>query len=388
MKSEKLFREIGAVGDDLIEEAASELPTRRRWALPAACAACAVLAVAGIWIGGAAGDGKDVLEQPPVTTGTAQSEPVVADPPQETPQVELVDGLPVLTLDSEAMWNGMGFEGIWAYDISEYHSGAPELPEELPDALPVFTNPAPGEIFELTPEEEAAQLARVREYFAAEIDAGAATAEIWSDPRVEFEPGLTLPEEYRDAERSLESAQTLGEYLLLTYPKWFAWMETPTVSVCSGDYNIYGEQSYTLYVYDAGQNAADSLTGSAYRSMRLCLNEAGELWLIWIDWPDLSDVIGNYPIISALEAQSLLLDGSYVSSVPYEVGGEDAIRDVELCYRKDQSQVWIPYYRFWVEVSSEAAVEQLGLNTYGAYYVPAVEGRYIANMPTYDGSFN
>lgn len=388
MKSEKLFREIGAVGDDLIEEAASELPTRRRWALPAACAACAVLAVAGIWIGGAAGDGKDVLEQPPVTTGTAQSEPVVADPPQETPQVELVDGLPVLTLDSEAMWNGMGFEGIWAYDISEYHSGAPELPEELPDTLPVFTNPAPGEIFELAPEEEAAQLARVREYFAAEIDAGAATAEIWSDPRVEFEPGLTLPEEYRDAERSLESAQTLGEYLLLTYPKWFAWMETPTVSVCSGDYNIYGEQSYTLYVYDAGQNAADSLTGSAYRSMRLCLNEAGELWLIWIDWPDLSDVIGNYPIISALEAQSLLLNGSYVSSVPYEVGGEDAIRDVELCYRKDQSQVWIPYYRFWVEVSSEAAVEQLGLNTYGAYYVPAVEGRYIANMPTYDGSFN
>lgn len=384
MKSEKLFREIGAVGEDLIEEAAAELPARRRWALPAACAACAVLAVAGIWIGGAADDGEDVLEQPPVTTGAAQSEPVSVDPPQ----VEMVDGLPVLTLDSEAMWGGMGFEGVMAYDISEYRSGVPELSVELPDTLPVFVNPTPGEIFELTPEEEAAQLARVRECFAAEIDAGAVTVEIWSDPRVEFEPGLTLPEEYRGAERSAEIMQALGEYLLQAYPQWFSWMATPTVSVRDGDYNIYGEQRYTLYVYDAGQDAVDSLTGSAYRSMRLCPNEAGELWIIWIDWPDLSGVIGEYPIISASEARTLLLNGSYVSSVPYEVGGEDAIRSVELCYRKDHSQVWIPYFRFWVEVPSETSLEQIGLNTYGAYYVPAVESRYIADMPTYDGSFN
>ena len=273
-------------------------------------------------------------------------------------------------------------------ELEECLSGPPELPQELPDTLPVFTNPAPGEIFELTPEEEAAQIARVQECFAAEVDAGLAAVEIWSDPRVEFEPGLALPEEYRDAEHSQESAQALGEYLLRTYPQWFSWMETPTVSVRGGDYNIYGEQSCALYVYDGGQNVTDSLTGSAYRSMRLCLNEEGELWLIWICWPDLSGVIGNYPIISPAEAQKLLLEGNYASSVPYEAGGEEAVRGVELCYRKDQSQIWIPYYRFWLEIPSYASQAQLGLNTYGAYYIPAVEGRYIADMSTYDGSFN
>lgn len=122
--------------------------------------------------------------------------------------------------------------------------------------------------------------------------------------------------------------------------------------------------------------------------MRLCLNEEGELWLIWIYWPDLSGVIGNYPIISPAEAQKLLLEGNYAFLVPYEAGGEEAVRSVELCYRKDQSQIWIPYYRFWLEIPSNASQAQLGLNTYGAYYIPAVEGRYIADMSTYDGSFN
>ena len=28
------------------------------------------------------------------------------------------------------------------------------------------------------------------------------------------------------------------------------------------------------------------------------------------------------------------------------------------------------------------------MKTYGAYYVPAVEQRYISNMPSWDGSFN
>ena len=28
------------------------------------------------------------------------------------------------------------------------------------------------------------------------------------------------------------------------------------------------------------------------------------------------------------------------------------------------------------------------MKTYGAYYVPAVESRYISNMPVYDGTFN
>ena len=46
----------------------------------------------------------------------------------------------------------------------------------------------------------------------------------------------------------------------------------------------------------------------------------------------------------------------------------------------------MPYYRFYVELPEET--QNNGLNTYGAYYVPAVESRYISNMPTWEGSFN
>ena len=33
-------------------------------------------------------------------------------------------------------------------------------------------------------------------------------------------------------------------------------------------------------------------------------------------------------------------------------------------------------------------MKKYGLKEYGAYYVPAVEERYISNMPLWDGSFN
>ena len=56
-------------------------------------------------------------------------------------------------------------------------------------------------------------------------------------------------------------------------------------------------------------------------------------------------------------------------------------------YRKaDYDEYFIPYYRFYVELPEAEADHDL--NTYGAYYVPAVQEKYIANMPLWDGSFN
>lgn len=364
MTSKALFYEIGAVGDDLVEEAARDLPRRRRWILPAACAACAVIAAAGIWLGVSSVE-ENVAEEPPADSN-----------------------LPILTLGEE-MWNGMGFEGVLAYDISEYRSGTPALSEELPETLPVFVNHVTRDDL-VTQADKDEKLAQVQGYFEAEIASGSASIEIWGNltPRVEIEPAIALPEEYRGAEQSAEIMQALGEYLLERYPAWFFWMENPAVRIRGGDYNIYGEQHYQLHISDAGQSYTDDLVGAAYRDMWLCLNEEEELYLIWIDWTDLSDVIGEYPIVSADAAQELLLSGNYATSVPYAVSGADAIQKVELCYRNDRTATWVPYYRFWVEIPAYENQEKLGLSQFGAYYVPAVESRYIANMPTYDGHFN
>lgn len=373
MTSQALFYEIGAVGDDLVEEASYDLPKRRRWVLPAACAACAAVIVAGVWLGSGidANDGT-VLDEPGPSGGEINVCPPV--------------GLPMLTLGEE-MWDGMGFEGISAYDISEYRSGGPELPEELPETLPVYANHVTRDD-QVTQAEKETELTRVQEYFESEIASGGVSVKFWTQPRIEFEPALTLPEEYRGAEQSAEVMQALGEYLLETYPAWFSWMENPTVRIQGGDYNIHGKQRYELHISDAGQSYTDDLLGAAYRDMWLCLDEEDGLWIIWIYWPDLSDVIGEYPIISADEAQELLLNGNYASSVPYEISGADSIQKVELCYRNDRTATWVPYYRFWVEIPAYENQEKLGLSQFGAYYVPAVESRYIANKPTYDGSFN
>ncbi len=373
MTSKALYYEIGAVGEDLVEEASYDLPKRRRWMLPAACVACAVIAVAGIWLGIGIGANDGMALDEPEPSGSE----IIICPPA---------GLPILTLGEE-MWGGMGFEGVSVYDISEYRSGGSELPEELPETLPVYANHVTRED-QVTQVEKDAELTRVQECFESEIASGNVSIKFWGQPRLEFEPAIALPEEYHGAEQSMEIMQTLGEHLLEQYPAWFSWMENPTVRVQGGDYNIYGEQRYQLHISDVGHSYTDELVGAAYRDMWLCFNEEGNLYLIWIDWPDLSDVIGEYPIISADEAQELLLSGNYASSVPYEVSGPDAIQTVELCYRNDQTATWVPYYRFWVEIPAYENQQKLGLRQFGAYYVPAVEGRYIANMPTYDGYFN
>jgi len=63
------------------------------------------------------------------------------------------------------------------------------------------------------------------------------------------------------------------------------------------------------------------------------------------------------------------------------------IRRVELIYRDESwAELYMPYYKFYVELP--IFKRENGLNTYGAFYVPAVEGKYIKNMPLWDGSFN
>ena len=82
-----------------------------------------------------------------------------------------------------------------------------------------------------------------------------------------------------------------------------------------------------------------------------------------------------------------MLNGNFVTTVPYDFPGGEYVKKVELLYRVDSRyEYYIPYYRFFVELPE--AEREGGMKTYGAYYVPAVEEKYISNMPLWDGSFN
>jgi len=51
-------------------------------------------------------------------------------------------------------------------------------------------------------------------------------------------------------------------------------------------------------------------------------------------------------------------------------------------------KIYLPYYKFYVELPELENRFGHGLKHYGIYYVPAVDGKYIKNMPVYNGNFN
>lgn len=126
----------------------------------------------------------------------------------------------------------------------------------------------------------------------------------------------------------------------------------------SGDYNIYLQQSYSIEFFDAGGDYISQMVNYNFNRTVFYCDDEGKLFLARVFQPDLSEKMGDYPIITT----------------------DKAYRTAET------EEYYMPYYRFYVELPEEA--REGGIKTYGAYYVPAVESIYIANMPVWDGSFN
>ena len=134
------------------------------------------------------------------------------------------------------------------------------------------------------------------------------------------------------------------------------------------------------------ENETEQLINYNFNRVTFGCNDEGRLFIARIYQPDLSVKIGDYPIIDSRQAKELLLKGNYITTVPYEISEKESIKKVELVYRTGEGeQYFMPYYRFYMELPDEE--QENGLKTYGAYYVPAVEGSYISNMPVWDGGF-
>lgn len=204
--------------------------------------------------------------------------------------------------------------------------------------------------------------------------------------KVSFEPAQSLPEEYHFTHYAAyeELAQT-AEYLEDEYAD-FIGMEHPTVNIHGGSYNIYLQQSYGIEFYDWTEDIVQRIINYNFNRVAFYCDDQGKLFLARNFRPDLSKLVGEYPIITAEDAKELLLKGNYITTVPYEMPGEEFIGKVELVYRVgEREKYYMPYYRFYVELP-EATMDD-GLKAYGAYYVPAVESTYISDMPVWDGSF-
>jgi len=430
MRAEQLSDALNCLDDELLAEAAAvrgrgtkRRPSWQRWGALAACLAVAVFA----------GVRLTRPSAPPVPGSSGASEPV--SPPSGE--------LPIITIGNDGA-GAMGYEGYMAYDISELGGANPWAEGAEIAALPVYQNPhaydeqhrvsgadwekmtallttvakqlgldpEKNPITDNTPDEDYQKA--IREKLAA---VGEEVPEGYFDPtacviqgngikievdqtltaRIDFDPPVALPEDINFSHYAgSEEARAAAEWLAKEYSGLLSGIAQPVLDQGMADRNIYGERSFDVEYYDGSGTLAEQIVNYNFNRVAFYNNDDGKLFLARVYAPDLSRKLGDYPIITVEEAQKLLMEGHYATSVPCAMPGEEHIAKIELVYRTGSyEQVWLPYYRFLVELPEEyrpSAEHRPGddriLHDYGAYYVPAVEGKYIANMPTYDGGFN
>ena len=313
--------------------------------------------------------------------------------------------LPTLPVSMGPSLGGYGFEGYYVRDISDLKNTSPSQIGSLPDTLPVFRNAAGGYPLQAASEEYMAKMLTLCRSVAGRLGWDAEkTAEVWEERsdglapttvtatgadgvKIEVDQFMTVTISYPDRNRpfsenvlpTYDDAHKLAEKLLAEYRDLMNFAN-PQICITGGYYNIDGEQSYDIAFVETGGTQTEEL-------LEFFCNEDGEPWLIHLRCTDLSDKVGDYPIITAQQAQAQLVAGHYITSCGWEMPGEAYIRKVELVYRTGEyDEYFMPYYRFYVELLEEAPVE--GCMHLAAYYVPAVAEEYLAPLSTWDGRFN
>ena len=420
-----MFRAIGEVDEAMLQDAvqAAARPVKRRppvrFGAGLATAACAVLLAAAV-LGavapvlapkGGAGEMN--------TAGTQQDE-MTSDA-----------ALPEFSL-KEANGAGFGMEAVMVREESELVPTAwPVSSGETPASLPVYENARPAdatgaraytqeelsaiaqqtaaalgfevERVELSPTEAQRQATMERFEAAGLLPSEEDTPEAAAEKQAQLDYNLApdsaaavctngavvtasrtgsvrvqLPQSFdaapytQDAQAYAAAVQRLAD----EYGAAFG-MQAPQAAV-QADYTVEGNVHLTNFVWDAAASPAQQLLFASCGRLSF---SAGESGAIFYEPPQLGEALGEYPLLSQSEAQALLLQGQCLAGAPYAVQSEADIAAVQLCYREG-SEVYAPWYRFWVKLPEEAQQDCAeGCTAYGAYYVPAVRGEYIAGAP-------
>lgn len=193
--------------------------------------------------------------------------------------------------------------------------------------------------------------------------------------------GIELPEGYSFGKNSTpEELEEAGRYLLEKYSDLIN-MTDP--AAYKSEYKGYAA------FYEKGANTAESLANREIKRVEF-RGENNKLTVIRIyEEYTLCEKIADYPISTVEEAEKLLRNGNYLSSVPYDVKADDEIGLAELTYRSGRGyECVMPFYRFYVKLPEEEFGHEEGDDKYGAFYVPAVRKEYLENLPAAAISFN
>lgn len=331
----------------------------------------------------------------------------------DSPAAPTVDpNLPVLDILGDS-YGSLGVFAMYSPDFSEYLCGNPWSEDMGLTTLPVYANAVHHASYELNRvtlnADREAMYALLDEAISA-LDYDADGFEVtesyentmpWTDGgedylssiaaegdeayisvgadmvvHISFKTPVELPVDFDSA--SPEKCAAAGESVSELFAGLLGF-ENPQVSVSGGSVNYGGERSYSVRIYDAGADEAGTVVNYNLRCAELYPSEDGGLGGIRISRRDLSQKVGDYPLISVDEARELLLNGGELPDTLETLSGDDIV-GVELIYEaNDYDEYFAPYYRFWLREENESVIEALdGLSAFTWYCVPAIDPQYIA----------
>lgn len=387
MRSEKLVHALGEIDDRLILEVIP-VPVRRkkrRWQTALLTAAMIALCIlGGLELGFFSGvnrERKNGIEEHTVTQAP-KKESASSDIAAQTP-------LPMLTLGTNYVGSGSNIQD--SNDIFRLFLYGLQDVETVPETLPVYTNLYPenegGLYHGWTPDYvqmqqicgEYAQIAGIsgemetNDQFVRISDENGAsiTVDFRQTVTIRLTQSLPLPENC-----STESAVTVeqtGDWLLNTYGGELG-MQAPVRVISGGSGMDAIDRQYEIRIHDAGQSVEAYLRNQCFDHVTFRLNQEGIKTII-VQKTMLGERIGDYPIISAYEAETLLLSGCGLTNV-WALPEDPSVSLMTLTYlNMAWFDCYMPFYQFLVPVQSDTN----GTISYGTFYLPAVDPSYVSD---------
>lgn len=399
MKSEKFLSAIGNIDDDFIEEAAEfqspqeKKPLNRLWLRYGSLAACLVVVIFScVYFWPASEpmpvDGKKVdktaLDLPKLTIDVNHSSKEVR-PKKAADESLRNDGSP---WSEDLNVKEMPVYKNTMYAAAEGES-APVAEKELQDQAEVVAASLDTEVSaiyydrgqEAADDTDGASVATAYKATAA-TDIGEISVTSDHNTVITFAQSVELPEEYRfsPAEMNGEEAEVVTEYLLQEYGSLLSF-KNPKQSA-SAVYDEMGNLKWIIKGYDDSGDSKEEIVNYSMRKMVFETDEMGNLKSITLlDNLSSSEKIDSYPIITSTAAKKLLEKGSYITFDKNPLPDVERIENVNLVYLTGNTyETFLPYYSFDIR-SQDLNSESSDLAQYATYYVPAVKGEYISNMP-------
>lgn len=204
---------------------------------------------------------------------------------------------------------------------------------------------------------------------------------------LKFKPPIILPEQYLDFNSDLEeNNMNTTKYLTDKYKNLLN-MKSPYPELTGGDFNIYSERQFQLNVFENDGDMLNKILGYNFNRAKFYLDENKRLSKIYIHKVDISQKIGDYPILTVDDAKNIFVKDKFVKDVLKTSKVENCIKRIELGYNFEmiyryETDLIIPYYKFLIEIPSETLKNNF--KSYQYFYIPAVQPEYLEDESVWD----